>query len=225
MVEFVQLCFTTVNLPFTVALLLVLAYWLIFLFGAIGLDTLDIDLDADVDADLSIETDAEIGADIESDGYGGLMLPMLRYFNAGQVPLTVWVTSVVTFMWAGAILGTHYFNPTVGVGLACLMFIPNLLASLYLTKLATAPLRIVFKKAKQGVAAPITIVGKTCRITSGLVTTKSGQAELPREGAPITLNVRGKEGTIKKGTEVVVVDYDEEKNIYTVVPLNLEVPE
>ncbi len=105
-------------------------------------------------------------------------------------------------------------------------FIPNLIVSLFVTKLATAPIRIVFKHANAGIAAPIKIVGKTCVITTGTVTPTSGQAEIPQEGAPITLNVRSQEGQrLTKGMEAIVVEHDEEKNTYVVVPFNFEVSE
>ena len=250
MLEFLQLCFAGINIPFTLALILVFFYWCLFIIGAVGLDSLDVDLDvadldvgADLDvsadlADLEVSTDvADVGADVAGDGDAGgdmdvhgqapsLFVWLVRFFNVAEVPIMIWATFFAFFMWAGAILGTHYFNPQMGLLLAVLVFIPNFIVSLFLTKLATSPFEFAFKKANSGIAAPIRIVGKTCIITSGKVTTKTGQAEFPLKNSPLTLNVRAKEGAeLKKGMEAVVVSHDEEKNTYVVVPLNLGVSE
>ena len=51
-------------------------------------------------------------------------------------------------------------------------------------------------------------------------------AELAQEGAPLTLNVRSQDGQrLTKGMEAIVVEHDEEKNTYVVVPFNFEVTE
>ena len=231
MVEFLELCFTSVNLPFTILLILVFFYWVFFIVGAVGLDSLDLDFDAvDLDADVDVDVDMDAHLDAHGGAHAGhssgMLVSMLRFFNVGDVPLMIWATFFAFFLWAGAIMGSHYFNPELGFTVAAVTFIPNVIVSLFVTKLATAPFRLVFKHANAGIAAPIKIVGKTCVITTGTVTSKSGQAEIPQEGAPITLNVRSQEGQrLTKGMEAIVVEHDEEKNTYVVVPFNFEVAE
>ena len=191
-----------------------------FIVGAVGLDSLDLDFDLDADVDMDAHLDAHAGHS------SGMFVSMLRFFNVGDVPLMIWATFFAFFLWAGAIMGSYYFNSELGFAVAAVTFIPNVIGSLFVTKLATAPIRIVFKHANAGIAAPIKIVGKTCVITTGTVTPKSGQAEIPQEGAPITLNVRSQEGQrLSKGMEAIVVEHDEEKNTYVVVPFNIEVTE
>ena len=233
MVEFLQLCFTSVNLPFTILLILVFFYWVFFIVGAVGLDSLDLDFDAfdlDADVDLDVDVDADVDLDADASAHAGpssgMLVSMLRFFNVGDIPLMIWATFFAFFLWAGAIMGSHYFNSELGFVVAAVMFIPNLIGSLFLTKLATAPFRLVFKHANSGIAAPVKIIGKTCVITTGTVTPKSGQAEIAQEGAPLTLNVRSQEGQrLTKGMEAIVVEHDEEKNTYVVVPFNFEVSE
>jgi hypothetical protein len=54
------------------------------------------------------------------------------------------------------------------------------------------------------------------------VTQQFGQAEIMRDGAPVTLNVRTLPGfTLRKGDEVVITDANEDASVFTVVPFNL----
>ena len=165
MVEFLELCFTSVNFPFTILLILVFFYWVFFIVGAVGLDSLDLDFDAfDLDADVDLDVDVDVDVDADAGAHlghsSGMLVSMLRFLNVGDVPLMIWATFFAFFLWAGAIMGSHYFNPELGFLIATATFVPNLIGSLFLTKLATAPFRLVFKHANAGIAAPIKIVGK-----------------------------------------------------------------
>ena len=98
--ETISLLFNEANVLPTLAMLVIVAYWLLMIVGVVGMDTLDIDLDVDagvdldagidiggdvdVAADIDVETDGSIldagGADIDVDSGGGSS-------SAGNSPL------------------------------------------------------------------------------------------------------------------------------------------
>ena len=220
--EFFELCFTSVNLPFTGLLLLVFAYWILLLVGAVGFDTFDFDVDTDFDVgggggDV---TDAE--PDFDTSGGGGAWLGILKFFNVGDVPLMVLLSFVAFNLWALSILTSQYLNPSLSPWVALLWFVPNLLLSLLLAKFFTAPLKKLFVRMRAGIDAPIKIVGQTCVVTTSEVTPKFGQAEIKQDGPPLTLNVRSKEAvSLTKGDEALIVAQDDD-GTYVVVPFDLE---
>ena len=240
MLEFIQLCFAPVNLLFTLLLLSALGYWAMFFIGAVGLDILDdldLDVDSDVDVDLDVDVDVDVDADldVEADaeldgaaggGRSGLFISFMRFLDVGDVPLMVLLTSLIASMWAVSIMTSHYFNPERSALYAVLWFIPNFALSACLTKVVTLPARYLFRNSSSGIEKPTRIVGKTCIVTTSVVTTKSGQAEIRLENAaPITLNVRCPEGKqpLRKGDEALILELVEDKGIYIVVPFDLEV--
>jgi hypothetical protein len=244
MLDFIRLCLSPINLAFTIMLGGVVSYWVLFLIGAVGLDLFDadVDLDADahvdldvhVDADVHVDTDLDLDAgahgDVDTDvhthvGGSTLLVSVLRFCNVGDVPIMVLVSALVTSMWAVSILSTYYFNPDLSWLRAALWLIPNLIVSLFVTKFLIWPARYVFRQGNLGIEAPTQIVGKTCIITTSAVTDRFGQAQIEQEGAPITLNVRCREGSkpLKRGDEALVLDLVEEKGTYIVVPFDLEV--
>lgn len=232
--EFVQVCFSSFNLPFTVGLIGIFLYWILFIVGAVGLDDVDVDMDLDVDADVDLDLDVDADVDVDVDagtagdvgsGASSFWVSFLRFFNVGDVPIMVLASVLVASLWTISLLGNYYLNRGNSVLIALGLLAANFVLSLLITKVVTAPIRHFFKHANSGTEAPAKIVGKTCIITTGEVSPKFGAAQIqPEDGPPIALNVRCSEGTIlRKGDEAVVTDHDPEKNTYTVIPFNLEV--
>ncbi len=235
MIEFLHLCFSPINVVFTILLGGVFLYWTMFLVGAVGLDLFDIDVDDDLywDADIDVDVDVDApdvgsadsggqGADLHGHGSSGFV-SVLRFLNVGDVPLMILVSALVGTMWAVSILSSHYY-PQQSLLRAILWLVPNLLLSLLLTKAVTSPFRYLFGKANLGIQAPTIIVGKTCIITTSEVTPKFGQARIEQEGAPITLNVRCRaDATLSKGDEAVITEHDTDTDTYFVYPFDLEI--
>ena len=239
MIEFLQLCFSPINVVFTILLGGVFLYWTMFLVGAVGLDLFHVDVDADLDWDAHVDVHApnvdvhapDVGSahggghDAHMHGHGSSgFVSVLRFFNVGDVPLMILVSALVGTMWAVSVLSTHYLNPQQSLLRAILWLVPNLLLSLLLTKAVTSPFRYLFGKANLGIQAPTKIVGKTCIITTSEVTPKFGQARIEQEGAPITVNVRCRaDATLAKGDEAVITEHDTDNDTYFVYPFDLEV--
>lgn len=230
--EFVQLCFQPLNLPFTVGLIGIFVYWTLFIIGAVGLEALDldVDLDTDIDVDADVEIAAELDADADVDvnemaaNGPAFWISFLRFFNVGDVPMMILLSSFSFTTWAFSLLYNSYFNDEGATWIALVCLIPNLVLSMMITKIVTTPAKLLFKHATTGGEAPMKIVGKTCIVTTGEVTPTFGQAQIQLEdGPPVTLNVRcSEEKSLVKGQEAVVIDHDKDKNTYTVIPFNLE---
>jgi len=207
--------------------LVILLYWLMFILGAIGLDLFDVDLDMDIgDVDGGFDIDGDIDVDAGgAEGAHGAFISILRFFNVGDVPLMILITFLVLSMWGMAIITSHYFNETMSTVVALLWFVPNLIVSLLLVKVASTPLKQLFIRLNANDDAKVRIVGKTCIITTSEVTQTFGEAELSRENGPsIILHVRRNPDSkpLGKGDTAIVVSRSEEDNSYIVVPFDLE---
>ncbi|MEM7312397.1 MAG: hypothetical protein AAF497_04520, partial [Planctomycetota bacterium] len=222
--EFIRLCFAPATVPFTIMLGLVVLYWFMVILGAVGMDTLDVDMDMDadvdldldfdvdadvdvdfdVDADVDLDVDADVDADFDGDVDGDLEVAgtmptwvwLLKFFNLGEVPLTILLSVMVFCLWSLSLILNAEWNVSQDVGMSLLLLIPNVFGSLLTTKILTAPFRPIFRRAKEGIARPVRIVGKRVFVTTGEVTESFGQAELCQhddsKDGPITLNIRSR---------------------------------
>ena len=240
MFEFIEICLQPVNLPFSILLMVVMMYWVLFVLGTVGLDMLDFDVDADVEVDLDVDLDVDADlalesgdADLDVDAGSGEVahfhpvLSMLRFVNIGEVPTMIVASVLILCMWSINLLANYYLNQPFSTMLALGMLVPVFVGAAVSTKLLTLPLRAVFRRANDGIAKPTQFVGKRCTVVSQEVTTKYGQAELLQDetnATPITINVRSKpEQTLTKGAEALIVDHDEEKDTFLIVPFHMGV--
>lgn len=253
MLEFIQLCFSPINLPFTLLMICMFGYWGMFFIGAVGLDVLDdldLDLEGDVDVDLDLDVDADIDVgdvdvdvdpdlDVDADAdldhgdtasgsRSGWFVSLLKFMDVGDVPLMILLSALVFSIWSTSLVVTKYFNPAQSLMWAVAWFLPDFIFSLLLTKVLTFPAGVLFRKANSGIEKRTKIIGRTCVVTTSRVTDKMGQAEIRvDDAAPITLNVRCRSGEerkpLKKGDEALILELVEEKGTYTVVPFDLEV--
>lgn len=200
------------NLPLTCLLGLVLVYWLLSVLGAVDVDTFDIDFDADADMDL--DTDAH-GDHHSGSFFGGIM----KFVNAQDVPIMIVLSILVLSMWVISILSNYYFNPSGNELVALAMLAGNFIASIFVVKGITSPLRPVMRAIKNDADAPAPVIGSVGIVKSRLLDQNFGQVEVIREkGAPALLNCRlreGEEGQMR-GSEVLIYDFDKEKDRYLV---------
>lgn len=221
--EFIQNCLEPVNLPFTLLLGLVLLYWLLVIFGAVGMDLLNIDIDTDLDLDMDVDAEFDADTNVGPDGptSSSVTMGILRFFHFGEMPLMVIASIFIFSMWFVTYMTNYYFNAEKAAGVALLAFGPNLLLSLVMVKVLSWPFAGLFRQLNDANAARQKIVGQICLITTGEVTVKFGQAQIAQDGPPLTLNVRvRKEDTdrLHKGDAARVVAFNKEDNTYVVVP-------
>jgi len=199
------------NLPLTVLLGLVVLYWLFVVVGFLGMETFDLDF----------ETDTDVGGAGDA---GGIGMTVLRFLNFGEVPAMAVVSVLIISLWFISLLGNFFFNPGGGILIAGGIFAVNLVASALLTKLAATPLVPLMRALNRDYDTHEPIVGQTCQVKSLEVSSERGQAEIERDGATVLINVRVGEGQrpLSHGESALVVEHDEEKDIYVLRSTNTE---
>lgn len=201
MLEIINASLFGFNVVPSLLLVLALFYWLIVVIGGIEHNILDahFDLHADIDTD----ADAD-----------GIAQGILVFLNLRDVPVMLLVSFITLFWWAIAVGIQLSFDLTVF--LSGVFQIPAMLLAAFITKAITSPFKKFFRELK-GIAQPVQIVNKACRLTTDVQPGKIGQAEIERDGAPIRINVKSVDGTmIHKGDDAFVVHFDKEKDLYEI---------
>lgn len=208
------------NIVYSVLILISVGIWLITVIGFISMSALDGIFDFAFDHEIDLDTDADIDADIAD---SGAFLSILGFVGVGKVPTTLIVT-VMMFLLGLLGLTFHYFlfsyfsftgitNWIIGI----VGFGVNFFIALFATALVMRPLYPLFQDYGK-VETSKSLVGQVASITSGKATNTFGQARIKLEGGDsVEITVRSNDThEAKYGERVLVVDYDEEKNIYYV---------
>lgn len=192
---------------FTVLLSIIVIYWLISTLGLIDLDISgNTDLDIDADATISVNS------------FTGVLLT----FGLTGIPVTLIISIVVLVCWLISFYAQLYLLSWLPsgwlyylVGTFCSLVI--FFISLPLTALLIKPLKGMFASVET--ANSNTLIGKDATIATNTVSDEFGQARLFNEGAELLLDVRClAEHSLKKGDRVLLIEYLQEKNTYTVAP-------
>lgn len=206
MTDILHTCFSGSVLPASVLLLLVNAYWLFVILGALDIDVLDLDLDLDTDADVG--------------WFSSTGAVVLKFLNVGRIPTMVWLSMLALVLW---IISVVWHEP-VSVHddwLALQVFLRNLVLAVIVTKIVTQPmLRLL---AKSELRTSKDLLGKVCVISTPEATAQHGQAKVATEGAPLLLHVRTRDAVLRKGDRATIVDYDPATLIYYVEKVENEV--
>lgn len=194
---------------YTVLLIICALYWIVAVLGLVELDVLDFDLDGDIDA--ADSTSAQ-------EGIAGL----LHKLGLNGVPLTIIMTIITIIGWLLCYYATFFgakLLPDLGLiqlGAGLITFIVATYTTILITAQLIKPLRSMFHKLDYDETKHI--LGQTVIVRSSVVTRERGEAELNDGGAGLLLNIRATgDDKFAKGDEVVVVEHNEEKNLYRVV--------
>jgi hypothetical protein len=210
--EMLQTCFSGPVLPASILLLMITAYWLMVILGALDLDLLhfDLDLDGDVDVDGTPELSGLLGA--------GMVV--FRFLNLGRIPLMVWMSVFALALWITSAVWYHEsYSETAWMSFQILL--RNSAVALVATKILTQPMLGLVDKTRPTVADDL--VGKLCVISTAEATERRGQAKLYTEASPLLLNVRTVDGTLAKGDVAKIVEYDRVRRIYFIEKAEREV--
>lgn len=248
MTEFLSAAFTMPTAVFSVLLILVLLYWLIFLLGIFDLDLLDgvFDsadaLDALDGADALDAMDALDGADaldgvdgldgadaLDGAHAGGERSGCLGVLGLGGVPVAIAGSLLVTFGWIFSYFGMGLVAgiPALAAGGALLATGVGLAAfglAVGASSIAVRPLRKLLEMA------PVTgnrdLVGRICQVTTGRIDEKFGQAEVDDDGAPILIQARcRRDNELTRGSRAVIYEYDKAGEVFWVVPMDKKLDE
>ena len=222
MLELWHAAITLVNLPLTVLLGLVLLYWLSVIFGALDMDSFDVDMDADIDVDIDadVDVDADVDADAHIEGLGSFLI-FLNFFNFGRAPFMVVLSVLIVVMWMAAMLATHYL--TFGSQwLALAFYVPNLIVSLFVTKFVTIPFALIFQHLKKDPLAVESVEAMMCTLLSDTDGERLAQGEVVVPGgAPYRVNVKSRPGAVlHRGDQVLIIEKNVERGFYYVEPID-----
>jgi len=208
--------FSMINIIPTFLLFFSLVYWVIVMIGAIDTDFFDIDVDLDIDADIDVDVDVDVDA---PDSVNiGWFNSILVFFNLGQIPLMIFITFLSLPMWFIAVVGNYYLGITNFL-FGLVLLIPNFIVSLFIAKFATMPFVKLFTKLKKEGTTAQSLTGKVCRVVLIASDEKMGQAEIKDDGTSYLINTKSAQGqVIKKGETALIIEFDEEKNIYHIEP-------
>jgi hypothetical protein len=177
----------------TLLLALVVCYWLLVILGAMDFETdLPDDLgDGDIDQGHGLNT-------------GGAWLTAGRFFGFSQVPIVVWLSFLILFMWFFSLVLNQKWNPTTSTLQAFILLLPNLAISTIATKLVTIPVAKLFKAMADADTEAEEVVGRTGTICSIEADETYGQLEITANGAPLLINVRTRSGSFPKGNQAQI---------------------
>jgi hypothetical protein len=141
-----------------------------------------------------------------------------------SAPATVVVSLIALFAWILSMLGMQAVEallPESG-GLATLAKVALLVVSpvlaLFPTSVTVRPLARVFTPLSATKSEDL--VGKICRIRTGTVTDRFGEATLEDGGAGLVVRVRVDTGEkLGRGDQAVIVGYDPDRQEFTVAPM------
>lgn len=155
------------------------------------------------------------GAGVE----GGFAL--LGWLGFGKVPFSVLVTvwslaafavSYALMRWAGPPL-----EPMLGVMVPVLVGVLALVTGASATHLVADRLAPVFSSAQA--ERRVDLVGRTCRIETGGVDLRFGQARLEEAGDWRIIQVRSSASGLKRGDEALIIAWDDALDAFRIEPL------
>ena len=155
--------------------------------------------------------------------HGGAGHGLLASLKLRSAPLTVVLSVLFLFAWLFSVLGMQGVAAWLPADAASLarfgVFFLAPLVALPFTSIVVRPLARIFvphvSVAKQD------LVGKVCTVRTGTVTDRFGEALLEDGGAGLVVRVRVDAGeTLKRGDQVLIVGYDDERQEFTVAPMD-----
>lgn len=216
MEQFLSLISSFPTAPLTVAMGVVLLYWLFVILGVVGHDVLD-----GAAGGMKAAGDAASGAvkavagDTDVDG------GVFSVLGLGNVPVTISFSTIIFFAWVASLVARSYVGAGLLAGSAVLA--GCLFLSLLASSLVLRPFSKVFTPAK--VASRKDVVGHICTISSTKVNATFGTATISDGGAGLLLNVIcAKDNKLTEGDRAVIIEWDEAAQAFDVEPVDWLMP-
>lgn len=235
--EVVHLALSFPGVVYTVLLGVVLVYWSFVVLGAIHLGdgSPDGHFDGMGDADVgdvgghhgAPAPDGLDGGEIaEGDGDvsdGSAVAALIHALHLRSVPATVIFSLIITFAWLACTVAMQVVSratPRTTQGLlGWLVLLGSPIIALPLTSISARPLAKVF--AQRRATSHSDLIGKTCVVRTGTVTSSFGEASLEDGGAGLVLRVRvDRELPVKRGDQMLIVEWDRERESFLVEPID-----
>ena len=236
MSEVIGLALSFPGVVYTVLLGVVLVYWAFVVVGAIelgegsdgALDGLggDSALGAAKGALHGHVDTGDFGDVGDGDGdadEGSALAHLANALHLKSVPVTAILSLIITFSWLTCTIGMQLVSRTFPRGggslWAWLVFVIAPLVALPLTSLAARPLKRVF--TQRPATQRRDLIGKTCVVRTGTVTSSFGEALLEDGGAGLVVRVRvDRDVPVKRGDQMLIVEWDGEHESFLVEPMD-----
>ena len=227
--EFWNYLTVTYNVWFTAPLATVFLF-AIFRLVLSGLDFGDADVDANVDADVDFDVDVDIDVDADtsvvadSGTSSNSFADVLGFLNVGRVPFMIVVMTLFT-MWGSTGLMA---NELLKVKNIPSMFWISCMIALVCGVLGTRYLSLTLSKVfpeSDPATKDLHLLGLQGRVISGQITETFGTARVQvPDGHTSTVRCRVEqdESNPVKGDTVILVNYDSDKRIFDVQPIEKE---
>jgi hypothetical protein len=174
------------QLPLTILLGFVMLYWILVAAGM-----LECDVESGTHAhDGSLDHG---GSPDHSGALGAAWATAGRWLGFSSVPLVVWASFFILYLWIAALILNAVFNGQPGergVITALILVVPSTFASLIMTRLSTWPLGRLFNLLAQAKTEAVEVIGLTGVVTTSAVDERFGRLEITTQGAPVILIVR-----------------------------------
>jgi len=212
MLELFQAAISPHQLLLSLLLALVVLYWLLVIFGALDFET---DLPDDFG---SADVDAHHGHGLNT---GGVWITAGRLFGFSQVPIAVWGSFIVLFMWFVSLVLNQKWNADADTLRALFLLLPNFAISAIATKLVTIPVAKLFKAMADADTEAEEVIGRTGTVVSIEADETYGQLEISAKGVPLLINVRTQQGApaLPKGTQAQVTTAGPDNAFYFIESL------
>lgn len=156
-------------------------------------------------------------------GHGaGVVASLLSALRLRQIPATAALSLIVTFSWLISVVAMQALTRMhAGLGASWLGWVVLVSAPVFalpLSGLISRPLSKVF--VHRTAPSRADLVGKTCIVRTGKVTSTFGEGMLEDGGAGLVVRLRiDGNRELKRGEHVLIVDWDAEREAFVVEPM------
>lgn len=234
---FFQEIFSEANFLATAMMVLVLCYWAMMIFGVVGMDMFDIDVDVDADVGIDVDLGADLGVDADVGGSlataggadldtgsstaeatSGFTRGLFEFFYLTDVPVAIVGSTFVFGYWGSSLILNHLFNPTQSFFGSLIWMIPSVIVGLAFMRIAVKPMARILAKTGPEDNSRSEMIGVVGLVVTSSVTESFGQIEIKPEGEPeVVYNARTANGQkLAKGDAAKIVSYDDQHNTFLV---------
>lgn len=217
--EFWNYLTVTYNVWFTAPLATV------FLFAIFRLVLGGLDFgDADVDADGDFDVDADTGVVADSGTSSNSFVDVLGFLNVGRVPFMIVVMTLFTTWGSTGLMANELLKVENTPSMFWISCMIALVCGVLGTRYLSLTLSKVFPESDPA-TKDLHLLGLQGRVISGQITETFGTARVQApDGHTLTVRCRVKqdESNPVKGDTVILVNYDSDKRIFDVKPIEKE---
>ena len=154
---------------------------------------------------------------------GSAVSSLLHALHLRSVPATVILSLIITFSWLVCTIAMQLVSRDMPAAsrslLGWLVLAGSPILALPLTSISARPLAKIFVHRRG--TSHSDLIGKTCIVRTGTVTSTFGEALLEDGGAGLVLRVRvDRELPVKRGDQMLIVEWDRASESFLVEPLD-----